>query len=159
MFNLELQNIAWISKRTLVYSCTGRDVTSYFQSAFIEVRKTAENGASNGFRPNFSGAAFCLAQPVGGLLVSEVTHLVHEKNVRVNCQLDRTRKVEKFLISRGLQHRRERLRRSWRNNIKERTGQSSMCSNRIGSVCRSNPRTPGRHGYQLIIASTWRRFS
>ena len=44
----------------LVYSRTGYDVTRYFRSAFVEVRKTAENVASGGFVSNFSGAAFCL---------------------------------------------------------------------------------------------------
>ena len=31
--------------------------------------KTAENVPSDGFGSNFSGAAFCLANPIGGLLV------------------------------------------------------------------------------------------
>ena len=43
---------------------------NYFRSAFIEVRKkTTENVASDGFWLNFNGAAFCLTQPIGGLLV------------------------------------------------------------------------------------------
>ena len=44
----------------LIYSHAGYDVTSYFRSAFIEVRKTVENAASDGFGSNVSGAAFCL---------------------------------------------------------------------------------------------------
>ena len=52
-----------------VYSHTGYGVTSYFRSVFIEVRKMAENAASNGFGSNFSSAAFCLTQPIGALLV------------------------------------------------------------------------------------------
>ena len=42
------------------HKSAGYDVTSYFQSAFTEVRKTAENAASDGFGSNLSGAAFCL---------------------------------------------------------------------------------------------------
>ena len=37
----------------LVYSHNGYDVTSYFRSAFIEVRKTVENAASDGFWVEF----------------------------------------------------------------------------------------------------------
>ena len=55
----------------LFYSRTGHDAASYFRSAFIEVRKTAENDAQDGFGANFMGAAFCLAQPAGGLLVMQ----------------------------------------------------------------------------------------
>ena len=44
----------------IVYSRTRHEVTSYFQSAFIEVWKTAENATSDGFGSNFSGAPFCL---------------------------------------------------------------------------------------------------
>ena len=53
----------------LVYRHTGYDVTSYFRSAFIEVRKTADNPTFDGFGWNFNGATLCLAKPVGGLLV------------------------------------------------------------------------------------------
>ena len=49
----------------LVFSHAGYDATSYFRSEVIKVRKTAENAAYNGFGMNFSGAAFCLAQPIG----------------------------------------------------------------------------------------------
>ena len=52
----------------IVFSHTGYDFTSYFRSTFIEVRKSARNAASDG-RSNLSGAALCLAQPLGGLLV------------------------------------------------------------------------------------------
>ena len=55
----------------LVYSNAGYDITSCFRSAFVEVRKTAENAASDGLGSNFSGAAFCLALPVAGLFVLE----------------------------------------------------------------------------------------
>ena len=55
--------------RHIAYSHTEHDVTSYFRSVFIEVRKTAENAASDGFESNFSGAAFWPAPPFGGLLV------------------------------------------------------------------------------------------
>ena len=34
--------------------------------------RTAENATSDGWGSNFSGAAFCLAQPIGGLLVVNV---------------------------------------------------------------------------------------
>ena len=52
----------------LVYSQTGYDVTSQFRLAFIDVWKTAVNVASTALRINLSGMAFCLAQPIGGLL-------------------------------------------------------------------------------------------
>ena len=39
------------------YSTPGYDVTSYLRSAFIEVRKMAENAASNSFGLNISGVA------------------------------------------------------------------------------------------------------
>ena len=44
------------------------DVTSYFRLEFIEVWKTAENAVSDGFRSNFSGAAFCLPYQLVGTL-------------------------------------------------------------------------------------------
>ena len=54
----------------VAYGHIKNDVTSYFRSAFIDVRKkTADNGSSEGFGSNFIGAAFCLAQPIGGFLV------------------------------------------------------------------------------------------
>ena len=53
----------------LVDSNAGYDITSCFRSAFVEVRKTPENAASDGLGLNFSGAAFCLPQPIDGLLV------------------------------------------------------------------------------------------
>ena len=52
----------------IVYNNTEYDVTSYLPSVFIEVRK-AEISAAEGFESDFGGAAFCLAQPIGGLLV------------------------------------------------------------------------------------------
>ena len=48
-----------------VYSRTEYDITSYFRSAFIDVRKTTQNAASNCFGSNFSGVAFLLTQPIG----------------------------------------------------------------------------------------------
>ena len=51
-----------------VYSDTGCDVTSYFRSAFIEIRKTAANAAFDGFGSNFCGAAFCLPHQLVGIL-------------------------------------------------------------------------------------------
>ena len=51
------------------YSHAGYDVKSYFLSAFIEVRKPVQNAATDGFGSNFSGAPFCLAQPIGGGLL------------------------------------------------------------------------------------------
>ena len=53
------------------HKSAGYDVTSYFQSAFIEVRKTAENAASDGFGSNFSGAAFCLPHQLVGFLLGK----------------------------------------------------------------------------------------
>ena len=55
-----------------INSLTGYAITSYFRSAFIEVRKTAENAVSDGFGSNFSGTVFCFVlsahQLVGILL-------------------------------------------------------------------------------------------
>ena len=53
----------------IIYSHIGYDVTNYFRSAFIEVRKTTENVASDGVRSNFCGMTFCLAQPIGRVLI------------------------------------------------------------------------------------------
>ena len=50
------------------YSHTGYDVTSYFRTAFTEVRKTAENAASDSFRSQFSGVAFCLPHQLMDIL-------------------------------------------------------------------------------------------
>ena len=49
---------------------TGYDFTSYFRSAFTEVRKTAENAASDGFGQTFSGAVFCLSHQLVPILFS-----------------------------------------------------------------------------------------
>ena len=43
----------------------GYDVTSYFRSAFIEVRETAD-----GFGSHFSDVAFCLPHQLVGILLS-----------------------------------------------------------------------------------------
>ena len=43
------------------------DITRYFRSAFIEVRKTADNTASDGFESNLSGAAFYLPRQLVGI--------------------------------------------------------------------------------------------
>ena len=56
----------------LFFSYTGYDVTPATSGLHIEVRKMAENAASDGIVSNFCGAAFCLAQPIGGLLVKEI---------------------------------------------------------------------------------------
>ena len=53
----------------IVYSHTGYDVTRNFRSAFIEVRKTAQNAAFDGFGSKFSGAAFCLLHQLVGFLL------------------------------------------------------------------------------------------
>ena len=53
----------------LVYGRTGYDVTSYFRSAFTEVRKTAENVASDIFGSNFLWCSVFPAPPIGGYLV------------------------------------------------------------------------------------------
>ena len=53
----------------IVFSHTDYDVTSYFRSAYIEVRKTSENAASDDFWSNFSGAAFCLSHQLVGILL------------------------------------------------------------------------------------------
>ena len=39
-------------------------VINYFRSAFIEVKKTAETGESDGFGSKFSGAAFLPSPPI-----------------------------------------------------------------------------------------------
>ena len=51
-----------------MYSHAGYDFTSYFRSTFIEVRKTAENAASDGFGLNLSGGSVLPAPPNGGHL-------------------------------------------------------------------------------------------
>ena len=38
-------------------------------AAVIEVGKSGQNAADDDFGSNISGAAFCLAKPIGGLLV------------------------------------------------------------------------------------------
>ena len=53
----------------LVNGHTEYDITSNFRSAFIEVRKPAENAASDGFGSNFSDAAFCLPHQMVGILL------------------------------------------------------------------------------------------
>ena len=52
----------------LVYSHTGYYIISYFRSAFIEVRKTTENAASDSFG-FFCDAAFCLPHQSVGILL------------------------------------------------------------------------------------------
>ena len=51
-----------------IYSHVRYDVTNYFRSPFIEVRKTADNAASDGFWSNFGGASFCLSHQLVGNL-------------------------------------------------------------------------------------------
>ena len=60
----------------LAFTYTGYDAISYFRSAFIDVRKTEENFASDGFGSNFIGAAFCL------LVVSLLQNLQNLRNSR-----------------------------------------------------------------------------
>ena len=50
----------------VIYCHTVYDVTGYFWSAFMEVWKTAENAASDGFYSNFNGTAFCLPHQMVG---------------------------------------------------------------------------------------------
>ena len=51
------------------HKSAGYDVTSYIQSAFIKVPKTAKNAASDGIGSNLSGAAFCLPHQLVGYLL------------------------------------------------------------------------------------------
>ena len=53
----------------LVCSHSRYDVTSYFYSAFIGVQRNGRKCRLRRVGSNFGGAAFCLAQPIGGLLV------------------------------------------------------------------------------------------
>ena len=53
----------------LVYSHTRCGVISCSWSAFIEVWKTVENAASDGFGSNLSGVTFYQAQPIDGFLL------------------------------------------------------------------------------------------
>ena len=69
------------------YGHTGYEVTSYFRSAFTEVRKTAENTASDGFGSNFSAAALCLPHQLVAILFfsesyssAKVIHSLPEDN-------------------------------------------------------------------------------
>ena len=52
----------------LVYSHTRYEIASYFRSA-VSAHKPAQNAIFDGFGSNLTGAVFCLAQPIGGLLV------------------------------------------------------------------------------------------
>ena len=53
-----------------IHSTATPDMTSPTTSGrhLSKFEKTAENDPSDGIASNFSGAAFCLAQPIGGLL-------------------------------------------------------------------------------------------
>ena len=53
----------------LDYSQEGYEIISYFRSAFLDVQKTTVNAVAYVFGSNFNGAEFCLAQPIGWLLV------------------------------------------------------------------------------------------
>ena len=52
----------------LVYTQTGYDVISYFQSAFLEAKKTAENATSNGFVLILFALRFCLSHQLVGFV-------------------------------------------------------------------------------------------
>ena len=52
------------------YSHAGYDVTSYFQFAFIEVRKTAKNAVSDALGSNLGGATFCLTHQLVGFFLA-----------------------------------------------------------------------------------------
>ena len=69
LFNPQITKFYTVIRADIGYSHNGYGTTSYFQSAVVEVRNTAENAASDGFESNFSGVAFCMAQPIGGLLL------------------------------------------------------------------------------------------
>ena len=56
-----------------LYSHTGYDVVSYFWPAYIDVRITTDNAASDGIASNFCGAAFCLST-LGELLAALCRH-------------------------------------------------------------------------------------
>ena len=72
-FVLELPNFTRTSMPTYPMATpAGYDVISYFRSAVIEVQKTAENAATNGFEANFSSVAFCLPHHLVGFLFSLV---------------------------------------------------------------------------------------
>ena len=64
-----------IEKRQIVQVCshTGDDIASYDRPAFVGSSKTAEKAVSDGSGSNVSSAAFCVPQPIGGLLVWELS--------------------------------------------------------------------------------------
>ena len=72
----------------LVHGHTGYDVTSYFRSAFIEVRKAVENAASDGFGSSFSGVAFWLPYQMVSILSSYFAGSkgVSVRLTRIRCQ-------------------------------------------------------------------------
>ena len=68
LFNVQSPHFTWTSRPT--YSSETPDMTS--PAAFdrhLSKLKTAENPASDGFGPCFSGEAFRLAQPISCLFV------------------------------------------------------------------------------------------
>ena len=81
---------------------TGYDVTSYFRLAFIKVRKTVDNAASDGFRSNFSGAAFCLPHQLVGILLFVVAVVLMGKNTMmrkaIRGHLENNPALEKYVI-------------------------------------------------------------
>ena len=97
----------------IVYSNTGYDVTSYFGSAVIEVRETAENAASYGFGTNFSGAAFYLPHPLVGFLFRYATaHFVmDERLMNDERRLQSTKVVAIVLVFRPKHYRQQISRR------------------------------------------------
>ena len=65
-FDLESTNFTWTSILTATPDMTSPATSGRHLS---QLDKRAEDAASDGFGWNFIGAAFCLAQPIGGLLV------------------------------------------------------------------------------------------
>ena len=70
-----------------IYGHIGYDVTSYFRSAFVKVRKTAENAASDGFWSIFSGTAYGLPHQLVGLLFMTIGALTNKFTLHYMCCL------------------------------------------------------------------------
>ena len=89
LFTLESPNLAWTSTST--WSTVTHDMTSP-ASSFQHLLKfeNSQNGSKCCLRrlgSNFSGAAFCLAQPVGGLLVYFVLVWMNNSFSVASCML------------------------------------------------------------------------
>ena len=94
LLNIESSNLHRDIHMGACYKHTGYDDTSCFRSAVIGVQNTA-NAASDGYWSNFSGAAFCLAQPIGGLLVRG--HTVKMSNSLIMSRKLHIRKLVEWL--------------------------------------------------------------